>query len=477
MALDQNTLHGKTDPNGRPRAPQLVEKHARAYYAIFVFCVILSWSPFKALVYLAPALSVAWFILVTGNRATIRRVIQWIVAWSLIIWFHFALDTNFVLSSAFLATITYSTFLLIFAIPSRVLANTRLLQRLIRVAAIVILFQAALGCFQAFYGVTQTGSFDLANGDYVEGTIHPSFAPEGAFANPMFAANMAFLMLAMLPMLALRRERRRELFMAAAVLVLASVVHVILFLGLALIASYLLFGPPLARGVRTPLVAMIVLMSLMSLVLIRSNLATLPLFAQELLLAESPRAAITLIAVSDLPDEHPRMLWTGLGPGQFSSRAALIGSGLYLGGPIESRAAPVIGVNTSTAFEDYLERIWLATASDPFVGSTRKPFYSWLSVYTELGLAAICSVLVISIAFLVKVKRKAKKPGQKWVATSFGAGLMLLLLLGLQENYWEIPQAILVGAMLLKVMYACLVVPGSVAVSSAKTERIHQPSQ
>jgi hypothetical protein len=43
------------------------------------------------------------------------------------------------------------------------------------------------------------------------------------------------------------------------------------------------------------------------------------------------------------------------------------------------------------------------------------------------------------------------------MAAATGTGIVLLALLGVQENYWETPQAILIGAILLKAMYAQLV--------------------
>jgi hypothetical protein len=42
------------------------------------------------------------------------------------------------------------------------------------------------------------------------------------------------------------------------------------------------------------------------------------------------------------------------------------------------------------------------------------------------------------------------------MAVAAGAGLIFLLLLGLQENYWEVPQAIFVGVLLNQVMLANL---------------------
>ena len=80
-----------------------------------------------------------------------------------------------------------------------------------------------------------------------------------------------------------------------------------------------------------------------------------------------------------------------------------------------------------------------------------------MSVYTELGAPALLAVFVYGAILLIRMKVRAESPQEKWLAVSSGAGICFLLLLGFQENYWEVPQAILVGLMLVQTMYANVV--------------------
>ena len=52
----------------------------------------------------------------------------------------------------------------------------------------------------------------------------------------------------------------------------------------------------------------------------------LSVITEETVSVQTPRSKITMEAFADLPAEYPAMPLIGLGPGQFSSRAALIGT-------------------------------------------------------------------------------------------------------------------------------------------------------
>ncbi len=67
----------------------------------------------------------------------------------------------------------------------------------------------------------------------------------------------------------------------------------------------------------------------------------------------------------------------------------------------------------------------------------------------------IFSMICIYVGMILwQMKIQARSYTQRIQAISFGSGVLLLFLLGVQENYWEIPQAIFVGAMVLKASYA-----------------------
>ena len=117
----------------------------------------------------------------------------------------------------------------------------------------------------------------------------------------------------------------------------------------------------------------------------------------------------------------------------------------------------------SQAFEDNTLDLWLAIAKLSLrgvsVGSTHKPFLSWLSVYVEGGVLVFIAIFCLVLYLLLQVRLVVHSYPQRILASSLGTGMVLILLLGLQENYWEIPQAILVGLLILKVQYAVLMNP------------------
>ena len=136
-------------------------------------------------------------------------------------------------------------------------------------------------------------------------------------------------------------------------------------------------------------------------------------------------------------------------------------SGLFLGGPSSPKPVPFLGAQSTRLAEDYCFTLFRSYATEEsFIGSSQQPFFSYLSVYTELGITAIVALVVFVMKLLRRVQRAARdRPQVRVQALVVTSGSIFLLLLGLQENYWEMPQAILVGVLLLKVVYANVMYP------------------
>jgi hypothetical protein len=120
----------------------------------------------------------------------------------------------------------------------------------------------------------------------------------------------------------------------------------------------------------------------------------------------------------------------------------------------------------SVPFAQYVQDLWLSLFFDSAgnyvhrlnnTSSTYQPFFSWLSMYTEFGLIGLGTSLAFLAHILFRTKKHIRFPNQRLTALSIGAGSLFLFLLGLQENYWETPQAIFIGLLLMKVQYANLV--------------------
>lgn len=434
-----------------------MNRYQRGYFGAFVLATLVCWSPMNLLAYFAPALVLVWFLLVTDSGETALRLLLWVSIWAVLATWRGLGDPTFAVTGALATLVTYSSFAVVVAIPSGRIAGGDLSSRMVGLVRWVLVAEALLGLVQAVYGYRQTGTFDLANGDYVEGTIHPALEPELSFSNPMFATNMAFILIALLPRALMRKRDAALVLGGGAVLILASVVHVLLFLATALVIAYVVYRPRIGRRpVAVAAVLAIVGASWLAWSLLRTNLGHVPRFAQLMLAGEYPRAVVVERMMTEAPDEYSMMPVLGLGPGQFGSRAALIATGMYFGGVVNPRPLALVPTGMSEPFRRYALDQWLAASANPAFGSTHQPFFSWLSVYAEFGAVGFGALVVLVVALVFRIRGAVRADGDRIQATAVGAGVIFLFLLGLQENYWEIPQAILPGLMLLKTLYADL---------------------
>lgn len=440
---------------------ELDEKIATVYYQSFVIALVVCLTPFKALAYAAPFIAGAWLLLKSHSASARRKA--WLVLASAvgIVIAYWMFRHDYSIGAGFLAIVTYGAPLFLAVIPTKSLANDELLDRMVGLVSKVLVFEALLGILQAVVNASQSGGFDLSNGDAVQGTIHLSFVSDAAFSNPIYAANVAFFLLALIPHIFLKR---RSVFWPVALgtiaFILASVVHMILFVGVGLVFALAWFRAPLPRRIRkVQLISALSLGLLLAMTALADNLRNIGYQASLFAGQDLPKAVMVYRALYEMPHEYPAMPFVGLGPGQFSSRASLISTGLYFGGLEDPKSIPLISGHFSPALSDYLLDLWVNASDVQAYGgsSSAKPFFSWMSVYTEFGAPVLLGVFVYAVLLLRKMKARAKSPTQKWMAVSVAAGIVFLLLLGFQENYWEVPQAILVGLMLLQVMYANVV--------------------
>jgi hypothetical protein len=429
--------------------------YQRAYYQAFIISLLICWSPIKILAYAAPFFALAWFIFITRSSVVLRNFLIWLFLFASIISLHIIFNFNFVIFSALLSIFTYSSFSFIFAIPSHHLAGPELLGRMLGITQWVVLFEGSLGILQAIYGFTQNKSFDLGNGDFVQGTINLSFTSGLAFSNPMYAVNITFLLIGLFTFFVLEKKGFFPFALGCVALILASVVHVLVFLFIAILLTLIVFRPVLLKSTASLAVIsfLLIFVPVLSFFVLYSNVQSLSGIYEGTARGDSPRFQITERTFSTIPTQFPLMPFVGLGPGQFSSRAALIGTGLYFGGPNDPSPLP-IPKGMSQALETNLLDLWLTAAANKYYGSTQQPFYSWLSVYTELGAPAFFVLSIIALRLVLKLKSKVQTYQQEIMAMAFSIGVIFLFLLGLQENYWEVPQAIFLGTMFLKVLYA-----------------------
>lgn len=430
-----------------------VRCYREAYFVTFLLVAITCWSPSNALGYLAPWLAIATFFALTLNHELIWYLSIVIIIWLGMILFHWTITNKFMLHGAILSLFTYGTFIFFFCIQTKLTPSAYPLRHLEKFARWILLGESILGIIQAVYGITRTGTFDRFNGDYVEGTIHPWLQPELAFSNPIFAVNIVMLLLFLLPSLIIHKRGVATYFLGMLALTLASVMHVLLFFMIAIGLSVFLYQPFLVfrKSVRWPSIFVLIGIGLIFL-LLRNNLSTVNGFIQATLNQQTPRTEVLRRVSTELPEEYPLMPLIGLGPGQFSSRASLIGTGMFFGTPFNPRPLPFLPQGMSEPFQKHILDLWLYVEyynTGNNTSSTFKPFFSWLSLYTEFGFLGIVLVFLWVGKILLSIKFRYQNAEQMFTAIAVGSGVIFVFFLGLQENYWEVSQAIFPGLLLL----------------------------
>ncbi|MBO9542811.1 hypothetical protein J7643_19660 [bacterium] len=429
--------------------------YQRAYLRAFMVTVVLCWSPLKAIAYVIPLLALGYFILATRSGIALRNAVVGLTIFLILIGARYFFQGDFVLHSALLSIVTFSAAWFLIAIPVKRLAHPTLLESMVAFVARVTLIEGLVGIVQAGYGFMHTGSLDQANGDFVTGTIHIGVAPDLAFSNPMFATNMTCMLLILLPDLLRRRKHLLPVLVGALALVLSSVVHVIVMGFVALVLALFLVRPKLQLRLGNAVVlACLAVIPLVAVSALSKNLGLISGTYQAMFTGEYPRTLAIIRTVFDLPSEYPLAPLIGLGPGQYSSRASLIGTGYFFGGPLSPKQVPLLPKGMSPAFERYLWDLWLM-GQNKWFGSTQQPFCSWLTLFSEFGVPLALGVMGLIWAILWRVKARADI--NRHLAFTITASILFLCFLGVQENYWEVPQAIMIGCMLIQVAYASLV--------------------
>lgn len=443
----------------RRRVTFALTREQKAYLGALAIALLMCWSPSNALGYIAPFVSLGWYILYTRSSRALIGMLGYFCCWGLVISLYIVFMPEFALPSAFLAIITYSSFATFLVITPRAIAGPRIYNRVLSILSFVLLIEGTWGIVQAVYGFSQTGTFYGFNGDYVEGTIHPWLAAELAFSNPMFAVNIACILIALVPTVVLLKKKILPFLVGGLAFILASVLHVIYLAGIAACLSVLFVYPSIIRKKISLLLGAFTLIFLLvtaNLVGIRVDAALN--FMRLNLEGRTPRGVVMEHAFNEIPAEYTLMPLLGIGPGQFSSRAGLIGTGYYFGRPEKPRTVPLLPTSMSPAFRDYVLVPWVYTTRPAgLTGSTTQPYFSWLSVYVEFGGIVFGGVLLLVLYALFRIRQLARSAHLRIHGIALGANILLLFLLGVQENYWEISQAIFIGVLLIQLQWAQLI--------------------
>ena len=432
------------------------------FILLYILTLLIAFSPIKAMgqfIGIFCLLGLIFFVQVRPKIHLLKYSLL-LMVYTALGCFYLLFLPDFSFINYYLFFITASSFLILFY-DLRPVMSPSLLNKLSLITLIMIFFQAVYGILQGIVAAARSGSFDIANGDVVRGTIEPGFFPSGLGGNVMFAILISSLLVFTLGASRLRFSWPRIIIYAVCTLawIIASVLHTILFFGAATLVALLLAKIPRRRKsiskkirqFKVATVAILLLITVLIPVIIPRNLNTLPNFLSYTLdIREdsySEKSRATYILLFHLSEENPYQPIIGLGPGQYSSRAALILTGQYIRGS----SIPLPNY-TSTATGKHILPLWASFLSKPGQGSTFFPFSSWLSLYGEAGLLGLLFIFVLTLTLSFNLRR--------WNSPHFpGINLSLLILifyilfLGFQDNYWEFTQAIFPAFFTLSIGY------------------------
>lgn len=440
------------------------KKYQEMFFIGFILCLIICLSPSNTLAYLSPFILLLWLCIVTRDICLIRNLFIFIFCYLLLLVLFIFLSSDFIPGNSLLAVFTYGSFIPILTIPTKYFINKDIFFRMLKILSTIVILESILGIIQGIYGFSKSGSFDLGNGDYIEGTIHPQLYAEGSFSNPIFAIILGISIIFLFYHYRINKLGRIALVLGIITFILASVLHAILFFILACISSYILFYvlKPIKIKLNIKFSTVIIIISIVTFFIFgKISLSTniKGIIPNTLwMMSKSPKIEVMNKFYSQTSKDYPLAPLIGLGPGQFLSRASLISTGEYFRIRMENRNFKIPFTEITKPFKLFGYDLWVHSITGPWGRSSlAKPQSSWNAMLTEFGIIGFILSIWFIIFILYKVKMKLYNDEQRVLAFTFGWALIFIFLLGFQENYWETTQTIFIGLLLLKVSYCLLI--------------------
>ncbi|MCS6796492.1 MAG: hypothetical protein NZ516_11095, partial [Raineya sp.] len=375
----------------------------------------------------------------------------------------FQYEHTYSIQNNVIAFITYGSFILLIVLPKIAVSDK---QRYIILTRYFLVFQSIIGIFQILMqSFVLNKGFDGASGDVVQGTLNIfSFISKDQrnFNNVIFAINLVFLIFFYLPF-AFVQKKFKYILLGLLALLFASVMHVITtFLCSIIITTFIFYFNRFSK--RLILMSFLIVFLGISMLSVLyyfqpKNLNLFQNYFNQFYELRNPKVIVTKRTLVDLTNEEPRFILFGLGLGQFSSRASLIGTGRYFGNfNNPSPILPFLSNEYSSYFKDYIFDLWHHYENHPetYGGSAMsKPFYSILSLITEIGIIPAFLIFLFLLRFIFKLRSffadKRNPYLQRLYAFIISSTIWFLFIISFVENYLEVTQAILVGLLLIKI--------------------------
>ena len=439
------------------------DSYSKMMYEVFVLSLILTWLPSKAVSYASPYIILMYTFIVYKHYTILLNFIKIIALVVIFIGINYLIRNNYIFSNGILTIITYGSFLLLWALPNRNLSPTYL-KKVYKAIYFTVAFQSVFGILQFMIAYAKFGSYTVDMGDFIQGTIVPmSFNIEGdrGIGNAYFVINILIMLLFSLTDARKTKTSYLIIILGSAAVVLAGVHHALISLFLGLFVA--LYIAEFKRAVRLTfiLIPAIVIVLAVFYFLNPNNVYLYSHYFNLYSTGESFKTLAMKSALIDLYQDHPDISVFGTGLGQFSSRAGLIASGTYLGGLDENRSIPFFPIAKSFYFKNYAFDVYYSMKMDKSTvhGAASRTFFSLMSIYVELGMAAFIGILIYLGAILKKLKNRYKLYNQigftqaKNIITVLMAAILFFVFISFFENYLEMSQATLTCFILIKLFY------------------------
>jgi len=449
---------------------KITDQYAKAFFEAFIIALVIVWLPFKLFAYLAPFISITWFIIRANSTRALLRFVTLLFIYAILIsayqLFYSFMGEEFIIQNTFLFLLTYGSFLFLMIVPRDAGLYKQDYHRYLKVMKVFILIESALGIFQVFaFSIINGVGLDFGTGDVAQGTLSPlSFLePVGSFNNQIYCNNLLVLLLFYIPYTISTRKDIWVVLLGFTAVMLASVLHLFLAFFIAIVFIALYFSRSFIKisTTRILVVSALVLTISASVVLQPNNFALIAFYFERMVTNQSPKTIVTVNSITKLPTDFPWVYTIGLGPGQYSSRAGLIGTGHYFGDFNKPKEVPLITNSVSAPLKKYTYTHWKDYATNPKYGSSTmsRPFYSALSVLMELGYIITAALLVSIVRRVSGIKRiyesmlKKNRSLVAFYAFACAAFVLYFMFISFFENYMEVTQAIFPGLILYRYFY------------------------
>ncbi len=450
----------------------LSDRYAGPYFEVFLLSMVIIWLPYKGLAYAVPFLAILWFIFRSNSGVTLLRfafhVALFLVVTACYFLFYYIIEEQFILQNAFIFFVTYGSFLFLLTIPVNVALHKKNYESYIVVIRIAVAVEATLGLTQVILYVIRTGAnFDSSTGDIAQGTLNLfSFLDPGAnFNNQLYTNNLLILLIFLTPHAIVKRKGIWICVLGFLAILMASVWHLFIAFLVAFIIIVLYFSRTFLKlSVNRIVIGMFLICAVtLAIAFQPRNFILVRHYYNVITTFKSPKAKVTINSLVDLPKEAPWVYFIGLGPGQYSSRAGLIGTGKYFGDFINPKKMPVIKPAVSTPFKNHVYPLWEEVSLNPlYYGNSTmaRPFYSILSVMIEFGYIIFAILVLLMFRLIRRIKNfyeraiYEKDYLKAFYAISCAVVCLFLVIISFFENYLEVAQAIFIGLLLIKYFYS-----------------------